>query len=383
VKGAALALATLFTAEAFAVEPGSRPLDLIATMTDSPLKTRLEACRDGPFERTTFSIGHRGAPLQFPEHTLESYIAAAGMGAGILECDVTFTRDGHLVCRHAQCDLHQTTNILATDLAEICAVPFTPAANSDPARALCCASDITLAEFKSLCGWSGGVDASATTLESYIRADTEPFCGTVLSHAESIDLFEGLGVGFIPELKASSVATPNGAQQVVDAYVAAGIPPDRVWPQSFNLDDVRYWIENTDYGDQAVYLDGRYADETFDHADPETWKPSMEELAEMGVNIIAPPMWMLLALDGDRIVPSAYARAAKAAGLAIITWTLERSGSLEFGGGWYYQTIAPAIDDDGDMLTVLDILAQDVGVIGVFSDWPGTVTYYANCMANE
>ena len=30
---------------------------------------------------------------------------------------------------------------------------------------------------------------------------------------------------------------------------------------------------------------------------------------------------------------------------------------------------------------VLDVLAQDVGVEGVFSDWPATVTYYANCMA--
>ena len=28
----------------------------------------------------------------------------------------------------------------------------------------------------------------------------------------------------------------------------------------------------------------------------------------------------------------------------------------------------------------LDALAQDVGVAGVFSDWPATVTFYANCM---
>ena len=34
---------------------------------------------------------------------------------------------------------------------------------------------------------------------------------------------------------------------------------------------------------------------------------------------------------------------------------------------------------DGDMFTVLDVLAEDVGVLGVFSDWPATVTYYANC----
>jgi glycerophosphoryl diester phosphodiesterase len=32
------------------------------------------------------------------------------------------------------------------------------------------------------------------------------------------------------------------------------------------------------------------------------------------------------------------------------------------------------------MLEVLDVLAQDVGIFGIFSDWPSTVTYDANCM---
>jgi glycerophosphoryl diester phosphodiesterase len=107
----------------------------------------------------------------------------------------------------------------------------------------------------------------------------------------------------------------------------------------------------------------------------------MEELVANGVEIIAPPMWMLLELDqnGD-IKPSIYATRAKQAGLDIITWTIERSGLLQEGGGWYYQTTTAAINNDGDMLTVLDVLAQDVGIIGIFSDWPATVTYYANCM---
>jgi hypothetical protein len=53
--------------------------------------------------------------------------------------------------------------------------------------------------------------------------------------------------------------------------------------------------------------------------------------------------------------------------------------ALDDGGGWYYRTVTAAIDNDGDMLEVLDVLAQDVG-IGIFSDWPATVTFYANCM---
>ena len=39
-----------------------------------------------------------------------------------------------------------------------------------------------------------------------------------------------------------------------------------------------------------------------------------------------------------------------------------------------------AIDRDGDTLTVLDVLARQVGVRAMFSDWPATTTFYANCM---
>ena len=172
------------------------------------------------------------------------------------------------------------------------------------------------------------------------------------------------------------------AQQLIDEYKAAGVDPQDVFVQSFELDDVGYWIANApEFGAQAIYLDGRYDDWGFDHADPSTWSPTMAELAAAGVNIIAPPLWMLVELSEDgTVVPSRYAQAAKAAGLDIITWTLERSGPLDDGGGWYYRTIRDAIDNDGDMLVLLDVLARQVGIRGIFSDWPATVTYYANCM---
>src|SRR6056297_1692857 len=106
---------------------GVRPAYLISQMADGALRTKLESCLGQTPSRSAFSIGHRGAPLMFPEHTAESNRAAAAMGAGILECDVTFTADKALVCRHAQNDLHTTTDILVTGLADTCAVPFAPA----------------------------------------------------------------------------------------------------------------------------------------------------------------------------------------------------------------------------------------------------------------
>jgi glycerophosphoryl diester phosphodiesterase len=377
------------------VQLGPRPMWLVDNMRDGELKTALQACEAGPFHRTNFSIGHRGASLEFPEHTVESYTAAARMGAGIVECDVTFTADRQLVCRHAQCDLHTTTDILATPLAAKCSQPFTPASGETNASAQCCTSDITLAEFRTLHGKMDGANPRATTVEEYMngtagwRTDLYAGQGTLMTHAESIALFQELGVGFTPELKAPSVPMPfEGdytqeayAQQMIDEYVAAGVDPSQVFPQSFNLADVKYWIDNTEFGNQAVFLDDRYDTlQGFDPAKPETWSPTMDELVADGVKIVAPPLWVLVTMEDGEIVPSAYAEAAKAAGLEIITWSFDRFSPVQFGDNWYYQSVVEAVETDGDVLNLLDVLAQDVGVIGVFADWPATVTFYANCM---
>src|SRR4051794_30193461 len=77
-----------------------RPIISSKIWTLGKLKTKLQSCSEGPFHRTDFAISHRGAPLQFPEDTKVSWMAAARMGAGIIECDVTFTKDRQLVCRH-------------------------------------------------------------------------------------------------------------------------------------------------------------------------------------------------------------------------------------------------------------------------------------------
>lgn len=369
------------------VQLGPRPFFLVEDMDESPLKDKLESCSKGPFKKTEFSIGRRGAALQFPEHTKESYEAAARMGAGIVECDVTFTKDQELVCRHSQCDLHTTTNILDPENAALAAKCTVPPDNDEDADPVCCTSDFTLAEFKSL---RGKMDAAGPTPSFRTDLYAGPTSGTLMTHAESIELFQQLGVKMTPELKAASVPMPfNGftqeeyAQKMIDEYKAAGVSPQDVWAQSFNFEDVLYWVDREPaFGAQAVYLDD--IDPT-DGNPANDLPPTPEQLmmlADQGVNIIAPPMWALLTLDANNnIVPSQYATDAKAAGLDIITWTLERSGILGDGeGGWYYQTIQAALNKEGDTYEALHVLAQDVGILGIFSDWPATVTYYANCM---
>jgi glycerophosphoryl diester phosphodiesterase len=265
---------------------GPRPYFLVNDMPESPLRTALKACASRPatIRRTDFSIGHRGACMQFPEHTLESYVAAAQMGAGIIECDVTFTKDKQLVCRHAQNDLHTTTNILLTPLAATCVKPFQPATfDTDgklltPASAECRTSELTLKEFRTLKGKMDAFNPRARTPEEYLNGTANwrtdlyagPTSGTLMTHAESIALFKAMGVQMTPELKAPSVAMPfdsdgdgigdytqeDYAQQMIDEYKAAGVRPRDVFPQSFQIEDIRYWIGNEpEFGKQAVYLD--------------------------------------------------------------------------------------------------------------------------------
>lgn len=376
------------------IELGPRPYYLVNDMDEGWLKDRLAACAENTMWPTKFSISHRGgACLQFPEETVESIMAGTRMGAGIQECDVSFTKDRQFVCRHSQCDLHTTTNILTTDLAAKCTQPFTPASNGTAASAKCCTSDITLAEYKTLCGKMDGFNASATTAEDFLngtpdwRTDLYSTCGTVLTHKEYIELVDSLGLDFTPELKAPAVPMPfDGdytfemyAQQMVDEYREAGIDFKRVWPQSFQFAAVEYWLQNeSDFASQALMLD-----ESADSGDFAGAIKNLTFYKEAGVNIIAPPLPYLVTLDDhDEIVPSAYAKEAKRLGLKMVTWSLERSGPLaDVGKGpdYYYATFFNATKKDGDIYKLVDVLAREVGVMGIFSDWSATVTYYANC----
>lgn len=375
---------------------GPRPFYLVDKLADGPLKRELEACaaRTPVYEPSDFSIGHRGAALQFPEHTAESYAAAARMGAGIIECDVALTADGELVCRHAHCDLHRTTNILEIPaLAARCSVPPDMESPTPYRDVRCCTTDISVQEFKSLTGRMDAANTDAGTLEEYLNATagwrtdlyTTRDGGTLLTHAESIELLQGLGRKMAPELKGldGPAEFPPGldqaafARKMIQEYIDAGVPPDHVWPQSFNYDDILLWLDEfPEFGKQAVFLDGRY--------DQDVAAGDFAERRADGLNIIAPPMHILLTVEDGAIVPSDYAKKASSAGLGMISWTTERSGRVReeivpAGGAFYYATTVGALESDGDILLQIDVLAQDVGIVGLFSDWPATTTFYANC----
>jgi glycerophosphoryl diester phosphodiesterase len=211
------------------------------------------------------------------------------------------------------------------------------------------------------------------------RTDLYSTCGTPVSHSESIEIMKAAGRKFTPELKAYTQGDGMPSydtirQKIMDEY--AGVSPSDVWLQSFVKEDVMYWINHGgNFGHQAVYLDDDYTDGTSGGR-----MDRFEELAASGVKILAPPMQMLVKVEGEGYAPSNYATQAKAHGFELITWTLERSGPLASGGGWYYGTSNDYTSQDGDMLDLTHTLVSEVGVLSLFSDWPASVTFYANCM---
>jgi len=385
----------------YQISYGPRPYYIVQNMTEGPLKDKLLSCSNGPFSVSGWSIGHRGGgTLQIPEESVQSQEAGARMGAGVLECDVSFTNDLQLVCRHDICDLHTTTDILLRpELAAKCTKPFTPANDTADATATCCTADITLNEFLSLCSKMDGSNSSATTPEDYqtgipsFRTQLYDTCATPLSLEGYIDLvnsFPGYR-NFTPELKTPPAAVPmpfkgytqeQYARDMINTFINKGIDPARVWPQSFLPADIFQWIsEFPEFGSQAVYLDE-------DGDTPDTFVTAVARLPTLkaqGVNIIAPPFNYLLTYgdsNNDTIVPSSYATTAKAAGLDIIAWSFERSGPLDRVAAtedYYYSTFAEAVSYDGQLYEILDILANDIGIVGLFSDWSATVGYFANC----
>ena len=213
-----------------------------------------------------------------------------------------------------------------------------------------------------------------------------------MTHKEYIQAVEDLGLSFTPEAKEPLVPMPfqgdftqeQFLDKIANDYVDAKIHPSRVWYQSFRLSDIVYLVKNhPDFARQAVFLDPR-TDTPEGLANAST-ASSMQDVANQGVKIIAPAFPWLLAVDNStgEIIPSDYAKNAEAAGLKIITWSIERSGPLAkvaAAKDYYYTTLWSIIKHDGQLYEVIDALASKVKVLGIFADWPATVTYYANCM---
>jgi glycerophosphoryl diester phosphodiesterase len=129
--------------------------------------------------------------------------------------------------------------------------------NQSPAPK-CCTWNLTLAQFRTLRGKMDASNPAASTPAGYLggtaswRTDLYTGRGTLMTLRESVRLNEKLGVGHTPELKGGDPAQIQAifggqdvyAQALIDVLRDEGVDPRRVWLQSFNIDDVVYWVEH-------------------------------------------------------------------------------------------------------------------------------------------
>jgi glycerophosphoryl diester phosphodiesterase len=180
-------------------------------------------------------IAHRGASGYLPEHTLEAYALAYGMGADYVEPDLVLTKDGVFMCLH---DIHleRTTNV-----EEV----FPDRAREDGRWY---AADFTLSEIKQL-----KVHERTNTDGTAVFAGRFPQNNSdfeVPTFAEMIELIQGLNkatgrnVGIYPEIKSPTWHAAEGLpmeEKLLDLLAQYGYegPNARIYVQSFENHSLR------------------------------------------------------------------------------------------------------------------------------------------------
>jgi glycerophosphoryl diester phosphodiesterase len=152
-----------------------------------------------------FSVAHRGASAQAPEHTREAYRLALAQGADYVEQDLGLTSDGVLVCLH-DLSLERTTNV-----EEIFPNRATVERDGGQERRRWYVDEFTLAEIRQL-------DAGSWFDPAFAGARVATF-------QEAIDLLKGKA-GLFPELKGPARLRAKGLsleEAVVNALTRNGL----------------------------------------------------------------------------------------------------------------------------------------------------------------
>jgi len=394
-----------------------------------------------PLRTNRWSISHRGAPTVYPEHTTQGYAQALADGAGWIECDVAVTKDMQPVCRHSQCDLSSTTNILAIPaLSAKCTVP----------GKTCCTYDLLLSEYNTLCGKSGGAPALQVYSWSASNPSVCPAKPATLAGMAAQVYSSGKQAGLIPEQKncdlmcqaklaaANNIAgctTGTVCPAVIDAIsdaivntvvtataaVTSYTPPTPI-VQSFEKSVTTYL--NAKPGIQVAFLFevhgqnllttqsdyylGSYpaayttiggVNSTAMGSPNCSWCVNgtsaggwadVLSLGLAGVEYCAASLSDMIRPQGALMVASAEVlNIANKTNMQMVAWTLERSTSIFSPTNNIYDTTGWAYQQHGgvssldyeDQLFMLYALRYTMpDSVGVFSDFPGTATAFANCV---
>lgn len=345
----------------------------------------------------TLVVAHRGASGYLPEHTLEAYAMAIGMGADFIEPDLVVTKDGILIARHEPM-LSGTTDV--ANRPEFASRKTTRKVDGVETTDWF-AGDFTLAEIKQL----RAKQAMADRDQSKNGQFQIPTLQEVVDLAKKEAAARGRVIGIAPETKHSTFHAAIGLP-IEDRLVA--LLKEAGWTdasapvviQSFEVANLKYlntWIdvklaqlldaEDVDK-DGNIVLSAPYA-QPYDFVvvgDKRTYKDllSKEGLAEVRsyADILAPWKPYILPtkqVDGngdgkpddlngdgktdeqDRVLatPTSVVKDAHAAGLQVFTWTFRNEP----------KRLASSFK--GDPAAEYKAF-YELGVDGLFSDFPDT-----------
>jgi glycerophosphoryl diester phosphodiesterase len=301
-------------------------------------------------------IAHRGASGYLPEHTIAAKVMAYAMGADYIEQDIVMTMDNQLVVLHDH-HLDQVTNVQET---------FPGRQRSDGRYYVI---DFTLEEIQSLRVTERYNIASHG--KKAIFADRFPINKSrfsVHTLAEEIELIQGLNkstggnVGIYPEIKSPQFHLDEGkdiSEAVLKTLKAYGYTDktDKVFLQTFDYSDLKR-IHDTlmpALGMQVKLVQLMENNKAYQWMVAEGGIDTVAKYADgigPDINLIVSPFSKPEFLFTSSLVANAHA-----AGLAVHPYTF-RKDSIAM----------PAYAESFDIL--LDIFFNQVGVDGVFTDFP-------------
>jgi len=195
-----------------------------------------------------------------------------------------------------------------------------------------------------------------------------------------------------PELPPGSL---KGIMQTFDHRIASH------WKTEYPQLSVEYmWESDQMDSAEGVLCQPGNGDLTGDVGGDCGGKALIRRLVDLGVDLFSPAIPVLVASGPSRtVVPSRTAAWLKELQVPHIgSWSLERQGcdagprvTPELAGqllapcgspdAWYYAPVENrSTFQHVDVLEVLDVLFRGVGLTGLFSDFPATVSTYVNCI---
>lgn len=311
-------------------------------------------------------IAHRGASGYLPEHTIAAKAMAYAMAPDYIEQDVVMTKDNHLVVLHDHY-LDRVTNVQEEF----------PDRKRDDGRYY--VIDFTLDEIRTL-----------EVVERY-RFDEKgikvpvfpgrfPYSKSrfrVHTFEEEIELVQGLNkstgndIGIYPEAKSPAFHLSEGKDLSKAMLVALkrygySDKSSKVYYQTFEIDELKrvkdMLLPELDMDIKLVQLmgnDDQYADMITEQG--------LKELAEYADGV-GPSLFMITATEdsGETYTVTDLVKNAQASGLEVHPYTFraEDFATPKFAG---------------DLNGLLDIFLNQIGVDGVFTDFPDkAVTFIKN-----